>query len=415
MNRWLPSETFRKYQTATRCLAILLVFASLLAVVYISGFKNHGDLLHNYDARFWYVGGTMILNGVSPFDHQEFENYWIEQFGEAPLYGGAFVYPPTISLICLPMALLPWDIACWALRITSLLALMSACYLSVRLVWPNRPLTRMGIETYFLVAACGLLGSVTQTMLQGQLVLFVMWGLVAMFYGWRWNKTPLLIAGFVAAMLKPQIGLLPILFVFFAGGHRKIFTAILVALAVSVVATLLTPLENLPQIVQASIREHIVVEHNRPIGYDSLPALIGATAFGRTAIYCGILIGCFIAAWFGRQFYRSGLSRVSVHLVRRWQIILALVPAWMPLHQYDFVIYVPLVATLAALPGWWRKGTLLALIILHQRLYKVGPLINPLTDDPVTFMLHLSSLFSGLLCILLVVFYVCDKKTGSTI
>jgi len=82
-----------------------------MLLVYNSSIKNMGKYIWDFDTRAWYTGGTCWWDGHSPYDREYYAETWTELYGAPPHDQATFVYPPTMALISLPLALMPWPVA----------------------------------------------------------------------------------------------------------------------------------------------------------------------------------------------------------------------------------------------------------------------------------------------------------------
>ena len=56
---------------------------SLCSLVYRAEIAGRRTLLHDFDAQYWYVGGTCWLAGQSPYDAAAFSRIWTQEHGFA--------------------------------------------------------------------------------------------------------------------------------------------------------------------------------------------------------------------------------------------------------------------------------------------------------------------------------------------
>ena len=348
---------------------ILFCVLSLCSVLYRADIAGRGALLYDFDAQYWYVGGACWLAGQSPYDAAAFARMWTRTLGDhtKPSYDTAFVYPPTLLLLGVPMALLPWDSARLLLRIGLYGCFIAGCLLAMRMVlgrvaggWRNHAL-------WLLAGCCGLLVSVSQAVLQGQTSLIVMCGILLLVLGWQRQRSSLFILGLLVAAIKPQISLLVLLFALFGGAHRQVLVGVAVTALVSALLLLGAPDTALAAHVRESIQIHMQQQvFNQYQHYDGLPGLLAAHLGGRPAFLGGIALGMAAAVALGRLQRRHSMPDPFL-----LQLVYALSVALMPLHRYDTVLYVPLLISLVVLPLRLRLLPALA-IVLQGVVWKSG-------------------------------------------
>ncbi|MCC6487745.1 MAG: DUF2029 domain-containing protein [Candidatus Hydrogenedentes bacterium] len=349
-----------------------MVFLALAisALFYVGFLKNRGALVEDYDATFWYIAGQCWLEGVSPYDHDIFlEHYWKAAFGKHE-HGDefAFAYPSTLSVIALPMALFDWDWARHGYRTISFIAFCSVCVFLVSMLRDGNQGEQNRKIPWGYLGFSALLYPVSITLHQGQTSLVVLWGMVAALYGCHRQKTFWTVVGVVFACIKPQMSLPFLVYILFRGGIRQVAAGVFVSalLALGVVIPTVTP--DFMAKCAESLAIHRSRWENAWFFYDSLPSLLGDTPLGGLAALAGVGIACAAAFWLARGGSKVPQAQSAVG-VRHFQIICALTLAMMPLHRYDAVLYVPVVATLPLLRTLWQRILVLGLILFHGRIW----------------------------------------------
>lgn len=379
---------------------------SLAWFVYMGNIKNYNGFVWDYDTRCWYTAGVCWWGGDSPYDRDRYTAVWTGLFGEPPRNHATFVYPPAMALIALPLALFPWSVAPWLYRAASLAAVFGIAFLTQRLMAPEpgaRPLN--GPQAWYW-GVCAYLASVTQCLVQGQCATIVVFGCLAAWYGWRKGYWPLFLAGFLLASIKPQISLIPLLFILGAGRARWFLGGAALAGTFAAVILLLFPHTQLFDTYGGSLENHMVYqEFNRWSRYCGIPALLGWTAFDKAAAVAGALAGCAAAVWLGLQMRRR--PDTPNNFLLHAQLVWVVAFAAMPIHIYDLVGQLFVTATLW-IAGNWRVRVLgVGLMIAADRVpavARITGMIGPIAPlEPV--ILHIGTPICAALLVILFVWH----------
>jgi hypothetical protein len=360
--------------------ALALLFGSALFLILYHGLLLERDSwLVDYDARFWFLGGVSWWGGQSPYDHARFTDLWLQVFGELPRRPGGFVYPGTILPLSLGLGLFPWDVARWVMR-TLNLAAWAGC---LAVLWDLmvRPTTWQAASRSRMlwVAVAGFSPAVGQAVYQGQIAVFVALGLLTLWRGLEARSTVWIVAGFLLAMIKPQISLAPTIFLAVAYGDRKVWIGLAAtALMTSAVLLWTTPAEFVSGLA-TSLAEHRKQEWNQPYFYDSAFALLALTRLGGAATSVGVLVGLVAGGVLGFM----GRKVDAEARLRLLQIVVAVTLATMPVHRYDQTIHMLLVGSAWALGSPRRGIVLLALCLSHESAYRLVWRLKELTGLPM--------------------------------
>lgn len=393
--------------------AVVLILVAFAYLVYTSSIKNMGQNIWDYDTQCWYAAGVCWWNGTSPHDPALFRATWTDIFGEPPNNQATFVYPPTMALISVPLALLPWPVAAWVFRGVSLLAFVGICVFSRKLL--ASPLPRLGVwgPTGIYVALAMLLGSVVQALHQGQCALIVVCGCLCAWHGYQRRLLGLFLVGFLVATIKPQISMIPLIYFIFAGGYRWFIYGAAVSIAFSVFMILIVPLPELVAAYESSMKDHLQhQEFNQWYWYSSAPALLGKTPWGKEFMLMGVVLGVLGAAWVGwRQRQYPDTLR---HRIRHYQLMWVIAIAAMPIHLYDVVGHVFLTISLWILPDWRRRVLAFACMFIGDKAYglawRVSQLGEGFQDWFTIVQTQCTSLMSLVLLVLFVYWYGRDYR-----
>ena len=103
-------------------------------------------------------------------------------------------------------------------------------------------------------------------------------GIVGAFWAHARKRSGWLIAFALLASLKPQLGFLPLFYLFVNGAHRELSIAGLIAVLVGVVSMLPSGLGRVPSDVAHCYALHMQIEFNSPSHFFNLPSLFAAEA-----------------------------------------------------------------------------------------------------------------------------------------
>ncbi len=358
-----------------------LVFAFAL-LFYMSTIRNKGKNIWDYDARFWYTGGVCWWNGESPYDRDIHTRTWVSFFEDPPMDQATFVYPPTIAMISLPLSLLPWEVAAWAFRFTNFLATAGLCLLAARLGSESTEKLRLLGPQGWYAGACAFLGSAHQAIFQGQLSLIVVFGCLATWYAYQRRILWLFLLGFLIASIKPQISLIPLLYILFSGGLRWFIYGTVLCGAISMFMLIAVPTPDLLAAYDGSMKNHLTYQYfNSWSWYCSVPALLGATPWGKHFMLLGIGLGIAGAAWVARA--RTRMEDTLPNRLRHQQLVWILAMAAMPIHIYDLTGQYFVIITLWAIPGWTRRAVVFFAMLLGDKANQIAYHLPKLGAPPV--------------------------------
>lgn len=347
-------------------LAMFLV-VSFVFFIYMGNIKNYQGYAWDYDTRCWYTAGVCWWSGASPYDPDHYTAVWTDLFEEPPRNKATFVYPPTMALISLPLALLPWPLAAWVFRCVSLLSAVGIGFFSWKLMASpdgHRP-HREPSGWYW--GLCAYLASVTQCLTQGQCSLIVVCGCLAAWYGFRTRRRVLFLAGFLVACIKPQVSLLPLVFILASGGVAWFAGGALVVMGFVALVLVIFPATHVIEEYDVALEHHLrYQEFNRWSRYCGVPALLGFTTAGKQAAISGVLLGLAGVAWIGTRARR--MPDTIRNYLRHGQLVWVVAFAAMPIHIYDLSGQLFVVLTLWVWTDWRVRVAAFALILLSDRV-----------------------------------------------
>jgi len=410
-------------------LTVIFCTGAVIVVLYFGNVQRYDDWLYDHDCRFWYSAGKAWLQGESPYNFSVFSRMWISEFnGDPRTKNHAFVYPPAILIIGIPLSLLPWDTARVVFRLLSVFSFFGSCILMLLIMsYASKDMLRKR-STWMYCAMCCLLFSVMQTMFQGQTPLLVMFGIMLLVYGWQRGLVAACILGCLFASLKPQMSFFFILYVFFAGGHKKVLAGAAVVVIITALLLVSSSTHTLFQHMLHSLTIHRQQGFNDLNQYDCVTGLFGAAAGGPALFYGGIFVGVAVVILLARgtAFRPTAKPGLPVQ-IRHLQLIAALTVGLMPLHRYDAVAYVLVVGTLGFIHGTFSRLVLLCAVLVHGAVWRLtgyyARIVLGFTDDqifnPLEFHYwlttsHLASLFSGIVLFLIILYFFRDRKHYTT-
>lgn len=385
-------------------------------LVYTSTIRHHGENIWDYDTRCWYTAGTCWWNGESPHDSNNYTRTWTSLYGEPPRDQATFVYPPTMAIISLPLALLPWDAAAWAFRIANLLAVVGSCVLIASLTSNDLERHPLLGKAGWYAGVCALLGSINQAIFQGQCSPVVLFGCLAAWYGFDRRILWIFLLGFAIASIKPQISMIPILYILFSGAVRWFSYGAILSAAISVLILSAVPAPSFFAAFHRSMDHHLTYQYfNSWDWYSSVPALLGATPPGKQFMILGVAIGIAGALWIARR--QQVMDNTLLNRVRHQQLVWIAAMAAMPIHIYDLAGQVFIVMTLWAIPGWSRRALVFFCMCLGTKAFTVAYYLGAAGAPPYIVTLVQAQWMSAASLVLLVSFcywYVRDFRSEET-
>lgn len=403
-------EGYRKY------VDVAMVAGALVFLFYMGFWRHRTSDFMDHDSKFWYVAGKCWLHGVSPYNHAAYLDVWHESLGPPTWgWGRSFVYPPTMAIVAVPMALLPWSIAHHLYRLALLAAFGSICVFVVKLLREPDVAKKTSGDLWFYLALCAVLYPVSVNLAQGQSSPLVIWGMVAAFYGWHRRMTHWIIIGVAFACIKPQLSL-PLLVYLCC---RQGFVPVAIGAAIAGASALLAVLPGMSATFfseyAGSMAVHTDNRENTWFYYDSLPSILGDTPVAVLAALVGVILACCGALWLAYRQPRFKRLDSGTDALRDLQVLCALTAAMMPLHRYDSAVYLPVVASLVILPSRWQRLILAGAILLHGRTWFVFTgFLMPGSDfwRGAGYASVATALIAGLVVVLLAVFHRQDTRSA---
>jgi len=323
------------------------------------------------DFAFVYAAGRSWLGGFSPYDYERWNAEWVAIRPSWTVVSQPmpFMYPPHWGPIAVTMARLPWPQAALLWDAINVVAFGLTCVIAVKLLGGHLR-TRLTTPTLWIFLALATLNpALRYSMMQSQMTIIPALGVVGAFYAWQHHKRLWLIAFAFLASLKPQIGVLALLYIFLNGGHIPVMIAGVVALATGLLYMAPT-LASFPHDLARCYGLHMKLAFNQPGEFFNLPALAAGYVSGHEFMVVGpvlavILVGA--VTYVRRRRSANGVPSVLQDPLWQLSIVCALTGALMPVHGYDLVIYTPLALLAYRLRATWMSPLVAGFLLLAAR------------------------------------------------
>lgn len=342
----------------------------LATIACLYAFWPIGTLIRGWnDSSFLYAAGRTWLSGFSPYDFERWNAEWAAVRPIADIVQPMpFVYPPHWGPIGALLAMVPWPVASRLWDGINVLAYVGACVFSIKLLTGDvRQLLATTPAVWVFLAVATLNVAVRQSIFQGQLTIVPLLGVVGAFWAWHHRRLGWLIVFGYLASLKPQLGLLPLLYIFLNGGHKGISLAALAAGGVAVLSMLPSGLEHVHADLSHVMTLHAQLEFNQPDQYFNVPALAARYLPEQLVMTVGPVLAIVLVIVMTVMRRRQLASAVLHDPLWQASIVMAVTGALMPLHAYDLVIYTPLALLAYRLRSSWMVLPLLVLILSGGR------------------------------------------------
>ncbi len=337
------------------------MLAALLAAVVIHTLWPLHRSHREWNDFFWvYVAGRTWWEGISPYDFPRWAAMWqsLPDSFSPGLPSQPFVYPPHFVLIAMPLALLPSPAATRIWDLINVLSFVATFWLAIDLLGRKieRPFREHGIWILVILAVVN--GSLRWALWESQMSIVPTLGVVGAFWAHDRKKTRWLAVFAFLASLKPQIGALPLLFLLLNGGFQGVLLGVTAALVTSVLALVPVDIAQFPAQFADCVARHMNAGFNHKGTFSNLAALWATSAIGPRLFWIGPLLAFSWIGWLTLERRRTPIDSA-------WLLLLNLIaiPAFLPLHGYDLVVYGPaLILAYAIRP----RSLLVALVIMVQ-------------------------------------------------
>ncbi|MFT3928573.1 MAG: glycosyltransferase family 87 protein [Myxococcales bacterium] len=336
------------------------------------------------DFAFVYAAGRAWAHGFSPYDIPRWHAEWafvVPSWAHGQPPPGPFVYPPHWALLAAPLGVLPWPLACRIWDLVNVVSYGLTCLLAVRMVQRLAPRTPE-VLIWAFVALTGLNGAVRWCLYECQLSLLPLLGVCAAFWAREEKRSGLLVLSVFVASLKPQICLLPLLFLLLDGSHKPVLQAGAAALLVSVIGLIPSGLSVFPEQFRHAYDLHLGMDFMKPSEFYNVSPLLAGFAPHRLPLLMGPLLGMVaVVALVLAKRWLATHAEVPAHadgarsllLNPLWQLCLlaALEIAFTPQHGYDLVMYTPVVVLAATFRQRWLSALAVLVIAVESRALQI--------------------------------------------
>lgn len=311
---------------------MVAVAVVLLSLAYV--FTKIFDRQESIDFKYIWLAGDMWRQGVTPYGeafHQlGAKTFW---YSNIPT---SFYYPPSWYPLAIAFSALGFAQSAVMWRIFSGVVLMAA--LAVFLATSRRVGRHVGLVQHTLFIVFVLAGSSAAHVLStGQTSILILLGLALFLRGYVLGQRPVLCAGLVLLMLKPNFGLPFVVFCMMKREWRlPVAVAGIVSIAMAVPALVPGGLSVIKAYL-ATLGQHGLEPVNAPGSMTGLRNLMFYVTGADIGSYIPILLACAGAVVIARLEDREH-ARGTAQILALVAMSLFLVP----LHTYDMVLIAPL-------------------------------------------------------------------------
>ncbi|OQW93764.1 MAG: hypothetical protein BWK79_09430 [Beggiatoa sp. IS2] len=278
---------------------------------------------------------------------------------ELPDGFGAFVYPPALGILAVPVGLLPtWAIAKYSLDGINILLLLITALLTLALICQHAKTSLKLDKLWFGIGIGCFMTGVTGTLHLTQTSLFAITGCLGALYFAKQQRPIIATLFIIIASTKPQLALLPLTYLFLQWGSWRLLGYAILGVSITNLAFLLQGGDSNPwRLLQDTSTTYAQLKPNLDMiwglrGLLNLTSVLAILSFATLGLL--ILIGVTIS-------YRRQPSAMGE--IYKLLLPLTLTTVCMPNHHYDYVLFFPLITTLVILPwrsiGWLLPGVIL--------------------------------------------------------
>jgi hypothetical protein len=331
--------------------------------------------VRSLDSQWLYVSGSCFREHVSPYRIETFYDTWRRVLSREPV-GCPFAYLPAVALLTVPISFLPWHLARIVLDAVNVAALLAIVVLVNRLFrclglvrWPRFP-------AWLALGAGVLVSGVPSVLLLGQTTLFGVLGVLVALVAIYEHRALLLCVGLLLCTFKPQVGVIPLVFIAAAtpaGERRRFVVPALAAVLVCFAPLLIIPRAGFVADLRASLHGYQAFAPNQPPQVNGMASLFRSGPLASAGLWA--LAGVAAAVVLGWRRGRRGPSDPGASDLI---MTLALTGVTMQLHAYDSAIYIPLVALALNVTSWRTTLRLLPGIVFAGRSPNVVSVLKSL-------------------------------------
>ncbi|EAZ88170.1 glycosyltransferase family 87 protein, partial [Crocosphaera chwakensis] len=351
---------FKSNKLTRNGLLILAIIVFCLSLIYLTTkvFIKVPDA-QGLDFRFLWLAGKLWGEGKNPYDNMIWVSEYKSFFGyEKPNWA----YPPHFAPILMFLAIFPFKIAELLWRVINYSSLIIIIIMTGLWIKNYKVKLNFWKDIRFWIGAsyCCLLQSTLIVFSLGQTSIICVLGLVLILYGACQNYLILGIVGGYLLSIKPQIAIVILTALFFAGHHRIVAGSIVLITLASALAFYQTGLSENIQGFLTNLSAYSQEKVNQPPDLTGLVHLIdyflsiqvSSKIMALFGVILGTLCGFLISRGRTNSLIKLGFDGSKPNFFQIGSIILTVIATGflMPIHVYDFVIFLPIVIASLYLP-----------------------------------------------------------------
>lgn len=363
-----------KWSDFLSLLLALICFVYAVNVLFKDYQGSYFENLQHFDGRSLYVSGACWLAGKSPYTVEHFRQVWNESMVNEPILPKlgvndtfAFVYPPTVGVLTIPLAIFPWETAKYLLDGVNVLALAFIVIFSALLL---RGCGAVSFTKTALASALSLILHLplsTPILLLGQTALLAHMACLGAVY-FLLRQRFLLAGVFVMiASSKPYVSLLLFVYLLLYTKNTRFFVGSFIFVSISSLSVLLQggDFNPLPEF-KESMAYYASSAANSHASLPGASALLHSGGVNSLVISLMPLFGLLLTVGLTALLTRRTVPQPFAGTLEQLQVIaliFVLTAVFMPLHEYDYTI-VFLTCMLLSVVKWTTALALLPGVLL---------------------------------------------------
>lgn len=300
-----------------------------------------------WDFRVIWISGKIWLDQLNPYVLDVFEQY---NTFKPKGFEHLWVYPPNWSAVSVPISYMPFSYSVILWNVSSVCALSYALYLFMSSI--HSKMSKSEWTSYLLLVLFTFYFSHSMgvNLFLGQTTIIVTAGILFYFQGIVANNHKTIILGAILLCLKPNLAIviLPI-YLLFRRDLKTIFLVILAVLAMSLPAFLLSGLVPTLKGFLDGLKEYVKFKVNTGADLTGLAHIVYVLTDKNIS---GILLtftGSICTLILLSTLKKSDLTEQNNTFCVAFYYTLTMVLFFVPLHSYDWIVLLVLVATLPRL------------------------------------------------------------------
>ena len=252
---------------------------------------------------------------------------------------GAFFYPPTMGVFAIPIALAPWDIAKHLLSALNIIALLGILFFCAQICKRLLGLPDRNSRIWLGLGIGCLMSAVPETIYTGQTPLLSMVGCLGAVYYLLQNRLLACAVCIVIASTKPQLSLIPVIYLLIASRSWLLFIYSSACVAACSIVIFLIGGDHNPLTVISNLADtHASLTPNSPANFPGLYWLMTYMGLpestNKFSPIAGVIITLGLAIWSAKKQHINQPQQLLLLLC----ICCSITSLFMPLHGYDYVV-----------------------------------------------------------------------------